>query len=99
MDHQLLQLRDICIIHFLADHLIEAFLLCLFHRDHPGILDGQLPDLQHDPDIIRRRDLCAVLPVNLVAVILRRIVAGGNVDTRDTSQMTYRKGELRCGAK
>ena len=44
---------------------------------------------------MRGRDLSAVLPVYLIAVILRRIVAGGNIDTGDAVQSPHGEGELR----
>ncbi len=46
-----------------------------------------------------RRELCPVLPVDLVAVILLCIVAGGYVDTSHGPVFAYRKAELRGGAQ
>lgn len=46
-----------------------------------------------------RRKLCAVLPVSLVAVVDRRIVRSGDVDSRDAAQLHYRIGENRRGTQ
>ena len=46
-----------------------------------------------------RRKLRAVLPVNLVAVVLRRVVAGGDVDAGDAAKLADGKGKLRRRAQ
>ena len=43
--------------------------------------------------------LCAVLPVSLVSVILRGIVACGDDNTGNAAQCAECKGKLRCGAQ
>ena len=97
MDHLALQRLDIRIIDVFSDHLIEPLLFCLFflHGIHLCIVCHSLY-LSHDAGVMRRCDLCAVLPVNLVAVVLRRVVAGGDVDAGDTMQCADCKGQLRC---
>ena len=42
-----------------------------------------------------RRKLCAVLPVNLVAVVLLRVVGSGDVDACDAAVVTDCEGQLR----
>ena len=44
---------------------------------------------------MRRSKLCAVLPVYLVAVVLRRIMACRNVDSRHAAQLADREGQFR----
>ena len=72
---------DVFVIDFLADHLIEACchgILCA-HGLHGGqILNGQ--NLLSYTLVMRRSELSAVLPVYLVAVVLRRVVACGYVN-------------------
>ena len=46
-----------------------------------------------------RGELGAVLPVYLIAVVFRRIVAGSDIDAGDAAQFTDRKGKLRRGAQ
>ena len=48
---------------------------------------------------MRRGDLRAVFPVDLVSVVFRRIVAGCDVDAGYTSQMTDCIGQLRSRAE
>ena len=64
-----------------ADAHVEAsFFRILFgHRLHRIVIgDGAYGC--HDTRIMRRRDLCAVCPVGFVAVVFRRVVAGGDHD-------------------
>ncbi len=49
--------------------------------------------------VVGRGELGAVLPVNLVAVVLRRVVAGGDVDARDAAQLAHGEGQLRGGTQ
>ena len=44
-----------------------------------------------------QRDLAAVGPVNLVAVVLGRVVAGRHADTRAAAQVAHRPGQCRGG--
>ena len=44
------------------------------------------------------RELRAVGPVDLVAVVLRRVVAGGDVQPRDAPVVAHGEGQLRRGA-
>ena len=91
---------NIFVVNLLADHLVLArsqggSLVRSLHR-------GQILDRKHflrHALIVGRRKLGAVLPVYLVAVVLRRIVAGGDIDAGHAAQLTHRKGELRCGAQ
>ena len=45
-----------------------------------------------------RRQLCAVLPVRLVAVVLLRVVRRGDVDARDAAEVADGERKLRRGA-
>ena len=75
-------LRDVFIINGFADDLVLACCLCGFHIG--GLYRGKVCDRQNLRGyslVVRRGKLCAVLPVNFVSVILRRVVACGDVDT------------------
>ena len=48
---------------------------------------------------VLRRELCAVLPVRLIAVVLARIMRGGDVDARDAVQVAQGKRQLRRRAQ
>ena len=45
-------------------------------------------DLSDDVIVVRRCDLCTVLPVNLITVVLGRIVACGHNDTRNAAELS-----------
>ena len=45
------------------------------------------------------RQLCAVLPIDFIAVVLLGVVAGGNVDARLTAVLPHGKAQLRRGAQ
>ena len=49
--------------------------------------------------IMGRGELCAILPVYLVAVVFRRIVACSDIDAGDAAQLTHCKGKLRRGTQ
>ena len=52
-----------------------------------------------DSKIMGRCYLSSILPVNLVPVVLRRIMAGGNHNTSSGLQVAYRKAEHRNGVQ
>ena len=72
---------DVFVINLFADNLVKACchgILCA-HGLHGGqILNGQ--NLFRYTLVMRRSKLSAVLPVYLIAVILRRVVACGYVN-------------------
>ena len=74
-------MSNIFVINFFADHFIKTgrhSILCA-HGLHGGqILNGQ--NLFRYTLVMRRSKLSAVLPVYLIAVILRRVVACGYVN-------------------
>ncbi len=100
MDHLAFQLCDIRIIDIAADVLVQTGRLCrsLVHGFHLVIIRHRA-HLCHNAGVVGRGDLCAVLPVYLVTVVFRRVVAGGDVDACDAVQLTHRIGKLRCGAQ
>ena len=53
--------------------------------------------LSQDARIVRRGNLRPILPVDLVAVVLRRVVAGRNVDAGRAAKMAHREGKHRRG--
>ena len=100
VDDLLLQLRHVGVVDFFADDLIQALFhgLGLIHGLHGVVvLDGL--DFLDDLFIEGRGDLGAVLPVYLVAVVLRRVVAGRHHDARRAAQGAQRKGKLRGGTE
>jgi hypothetical protein len=52
-----------------------------------------------DLDVGRRHDLAAVAEVDLVAVVLRRVVAGGDHDAGDAAELADGVGEHRGGQR
>lgn len=68
------------------------------HRLNGGKIGDRHNFLSHAL-VMRRCKLCAVLPVNLVAVVLRRVVAGGDVDAGDAAKLADGKGKLRRRAQ
>ena len=82
MNDLLLQLLHVRIIDLFADHDIESGLLSLLlvHRLHIMIIRHGV-HLADDLFILGRCHLCAVLPVYLVSVIFRRVMAGCYHDT------------------
>ena len=96
VDAQRLHFGDIAIVQRIADVVIKVpdSRLILRHRLH--LTEGiHLRHLRQDVPVMRRRDLGPVLPVNLVAVVFFRVVAGGDHDSRDTVKRSDRKGKLR----
>ena len=82
MDHLLLKFCNIAIVHFLPDHFIESGFLCFLNPHSLNrIIIRNCLNLSHDSFVMRRGDLCAILPVYLVSIILRRIMAGCNVNS------------------
>jgi hypothetical protein len=61
-------------------------------RAHRGDLLGDLP-------VGGRDDLAAVAEVDLVAVVLGRVVAGGHHHPRDAAEVTDGEGEDGCGQR
>ena len=100
MDDLLLQLHHVGVVDRGTDHLIQPFLHGLFlrHGLHGMIIRHRL-HLGDDLLILGGGHLRAVLPVYLIAVVLRRIVAGRHNDSGDAAQGTQREGKLRGGAK
>ena len=79
-------MSDVFVIDLFADHFIKTCchgILCA-HGLHGGqILNGQ--NLFGYTLVMRRSELSAVLPVYLVAVVLRRVVACRHIDAGDTA--------------
>ena len=100
IDYLCLDLCNIFVLDRCTDDLVESFCLCLLcsHRLNGGKIGDRHNFLSHAL-VMRRCKLCAVLPVNLVAVVLRRVVAGGDVDTGDTAQLAHCEGQLRGGTQ
>ena len=97
MDHLTFQLFHIGIVYFFANHHIQTcfFCFCLIHGLHVIIICHFL-NFSHDTAVMRRCDLRSVLPVYLITVILRRIMARSNIDTCNTSQLANSIRKLWC---
>ena len=82
MYHLFLKFCNVAIVHFLPDNFIESGLLC-FLKPHGlyRIIIRNCLNLIHNSFVMRRGNLCAILPVYLVSIILRRIMAGRNVNS------------------
>ena len=98
VDAERLDLRDVIIVHFpVADDFQQSLVqrLLLVHQSAVGVFRRT-----DDPgDACRgfRSNLRTVLAVDLVAVILRRIVARGNHDAGGGMQVAYRIAQHRHG--
>ena len=92
---QLFDAGDVCVVHILADHCQEALVqrFLLVHRD--GLAVFGLMDQLEDFVGALGRHLAAVLPVDLIAVILARVVAGRDDDARDRLEMAHGERQLR----
>ncbi len=89
-------------VHVLSEKGDESLLPCAVKGQtvNDGIVQKvQLLYLMKDAVRDAAGDLCAVLPINLAAVVLLRIVAGRHVDAGGGAQTPYGIGELRRGAK
>ena len=96
MDDLLLDRGHIGVVHLAAEINQQTGLLRLFLRH--GLHRVKIFDSQHirdDAGVMRRRDLCAVLPVYLVAVVLRRVVRSGDLDARLAVEIAKGEGFLR----
>ena len=96
MDDLLLDRGHIGVVHLAAEINQQTGLLRLFLRH--GLHRVKIFDSQHirdDAGVMRRRDLCAVLPVYLVAVVLRRVVRSGDLDARLAVEIAQGEGFLR----
>ena len=78
-------------VHLAADNLDELLAGCELY-----LIDSHLVDLVDDAGVVGREDLGAVVPVGLVAVVLARIMAGGDVHTSLGTELTDGEGYLRC---
>ena len=91
-----LDLGNILVVDFSADNLVLA---CSRGRSLVrGLYRGQVLYGQYllcHALVMRRRKLGAVLPVYLVSVVLRRVMAGRDVNTGYASQFPHRKGQFR----
>ena len=99
IDGQLLHGGDVGVVHILADVIeqsrVEGRLLVHGH----GLGVGGLRDAVGDALDGLGRHLTAVGPVGLVAVVLLRVVAGGDHDARDALQVADREGQHRHRAQ
>ena len=95
-----LDLGNVLVVDFPADNLILA--CCCGRCLVRGLYRGQVLYGQHflcHTFVVRRCKLGAVLPVYLVSVVLRRVMAGCNIDAGYASQFPHCKGQLRCGTQ
>ena len=88
-----LDLLQIGSIHISTHHLDEVVVAFKLH-----IGDRDLAHLVDDALVMGSKHLCAILPIGLVAIILARVVAGGEVHTSLRAKMADGKGALGRGA-
>ena len=100
MDDLLLKLLHVGIVDILVDGIVQSLLngLFLIHGLAVIVIGNRL-NLVDYINIPGRGYLGAVLPVSLVSVIFRRIMAGRDHDAGRTSQLPYRIGQYRCGTQ
>ena len=84
--------RNIFVIHLITDYM-KKIIYTRFHLRHKLYIRQTLNlfDLFNNLCIMRRRHLSAVLPVNLIAVVLRRVMAGRDHDAGNSPCLPYRK--------
>ena len=94
--HLLFELGNVSVVNVSSDHFVET---SLFGGLFGHCLDcrkiGHCLYFVHNAFIVRRCDLCSVLPVYLVSVVFRRIVARCNIDSGNTSKLSDCKRKLR----
>ena len=83
---------NICVVNLFADGVIQSGLYRVRLRHSLNIMIiGHFIDLGNNLLIFRVSDLGAILPVNFVAVVFRRIMAGSDDDACHTAKLTHRK--------
>ena len=91
-----LHLGNVLVVNLSSDGYIQAAGLSLLPAHSPDSREiCDCHNLLRHSLIVGRSKLGAVLPVYLVAVVLRRIVAGRNINSGDTAQLPHCKGQLR----
>ena len=83
---QCVYLVKINLVNILANNLDECRIALKL-----DILNLHLVHLCNDALIVWSKHLCAIVPISLVAIILLRIVAGGQNDTALTTKVAYGK--------
>ena len=76
VDHCFLHSLQVVPVHLTTDDFNEFLVAFELH-----VVDGYLVHFINDALIVRSQHLCAIIPISLVAVILLRVVAGGENDT------------------
>ncbi len=100
MNDLLFQLFHISVVDLFANHLIQAFIhgFLLIHGLHIIVIRYRAHFLDDLP-VLWSRHLGAILPVRLIAVILRRIMTCCHYNTGNAAKLPDREGKLRCGAQ
>ena len=100
MDDLLFQFFHVSVVDLFSDHLIQSFIhgFLLIHGFHVIVIRHRT-DFFDDFAVSGRSHLCTVLPVCLIAVILRRIMACRHYDTGNAAKFSDRKGKFRCGTQ
>ena len=100
IDAQRLFLRNVVVVHFrVADDLQKALSLGLLHVHQLAVRIGNSADACGHARGGLRAQLSAVLAVDLIAVILGRIMTGGNDHARGSLQVTHGIGQDRHRAQ
>ena len=92
MNGQITKLSEVLFIHFIGNALIKTFLhrFFLIHGFN-HVKRSHLGNLIHNIGIMRRCNLCTVLPIYFISVIFSWIMARSNYNTRNTSKFPDRK--------
>ena len=98
--HQFFQGFHVFVVDLASDDFIEAcgFGVFLTHGLQCAVIGDRLHFID-DLHIFGSGDLGAVLPVNLVTVVLRRVVAGCHHNACGAVELTNGKGQHRCRTK
>ncbi len=95
-----LKLCNIAVINRSSNRLVKSHTLrlCLLHRLHCIIISNSF-NLSHNPSIMWRRNLCAILPIYLIAIVFWWIMARCNINSSDTTKLSHRIRKLWRRAK
>ena len=95
IEHQSLQPLHVGVVDFAA----ERGHVRRLGGGHADVVDSVGVHLRDDAAGVRLDDLRAVVEINFVAVVVRRVVAGGDDDARARPQIAHGKRQLRRRAR
>ena len=100
MNHLIDKLYIIIFIYRCRNHVIKSCCnsCIILHREHL-VIALYLRYMCQNILIMWRCDLCTILPIHLISIVFRWIVAGCNYNTGHAAKLSHCIGKLRCRAK